>query len=163
MNSVFIPGNVPNSKSHQGSLSVSKPCEVCGHAPKRHGGAFHSKAVTGYLQSIGVKSFSSRRRIVEDYVRRSNLFRIACGDYFQGVQYPFILGMHFVRDSRRKFDFNNASQIIQDLLVAHGMIEDDNMSCMVPVPYQINGHWYTVDKTCPGVFLRVFKDIQMAA
>jgi len=34
---------------------------------------------------------------------------------------------------------------------------------MIPVPYQLCGHWYTINKDSPGVFLRVFKDIQMAA
>ncbi|HBA85986.1 MAG TPA: hypothetical protein DCZ95_18025 [Verrucomicrobia bacterium] len=148
MNHVFIPGNVPSSKNSK--IATSK-------------GVFHSKTVAHYLKDLGVKGYNLRYRTVDEYRQRVNIFRQSCGTLFNGIQYPAIIGFHFVRDSRRQFDFHNACQIIADLLVAHGMIEDDNMACMIPVPYQVSGRWYTVDKACPGVFLRVFKDIQMAA
>lgn len=46
---------------------------------------------------------------------------------------PLMVGMYFYRDSKRKFDFNNVSQILCDMMTANDYIEDDNINEMVPV------------------------------
>ena len=58
-----------------------------------------------------------------------------------------------MRDSKRDFDFNNASQIILDLLTAHKIIEDDSMRFVIPIPYEKEGVWYKIDKNNAGVYL----------
>ena len=46
---------------------------------------------------------------------------------------PIFVGFYFYRDSRRKWDFNNVSQILCDMMTANDYIEDDNINEMVPV------------------------------
>lgn len=46
---------------------------------------------------------------------------------------PLMVGMYFYRDSKRKFDFNNVSQILCDMMTANNYIVDDNINEMIPV------------------------------
>lgn len=92
------------------------------------------------------------------YVRRENLFEQLRTDFekvLEGKDPPFKVGLHFVRSSKRKFDFNNANQIIADLLVAHDIIEDDNMDYYLPYPLEMDGKYYTVDKESAGVYIKI--------
>jgi len=141
---VFIPGNVPSSKNSK---------------IKTANGVFPSKTVKRYLQSLGIQKYSTRNGVT-GYKRRPNLFlRYAHplqADLAEAVK-PVRLGFYFVRDSRRKFDFHNACQIVCDLLTAHGIIEDDNCDVMVPEAIFIDGSCYRVDKNNPGVWLRILE------
>jgi hypothetical protein len=121
-------------------------------------GVFHSKTVRKYLQQIGVKHYSPSKKIVEEYKTRPNLFKQTIGNYFDNVTYPIELGFHFVRNSRRQFDFVNVVQIILDLLVAHNFIVDDNMKYVYPRNFAMNGQQYTIDKHNPGVYLKIMKE-----
>jgi len=141
---IFIKGNVPSSKNSK------KPVTLPG---RNYTTLVHSDAVKKYLQNIGVKSYSAKG--VEFYATKPNLFKKAVGDYFKDVKYPVIVKFFFVRDSKRKFDFHNAVQIIADLLTAHGYIKDDDMSHFIPVPMRIDGEWYRVDKEGAGVWLKI--------
>lgn len=136
----FIPGNVPSLKNSK--IKTSK-------------GIFPSKTVNKYLRTIGIKNYSSKNKIVNQFVGKPNMFRESLKEFpkLELNDYPIILGFHFVRDSKRDFDFNNATQIIQDLLVAHNFIEDDSMRFLIPTYYKIEERYYTVDSKNPGVYL----------
>jgi len=135
---IFIKGNVPSLKNSK--VKTSR-------------GVFMSKTCRHYLQSLGIKNFGKAG--VEDYKTRINIFRASVGNYFDGVQYPCLLGVHFVRDSKRKFDFINGCQIVFDLLVAHGYLIDDDMDHIIPTPMMISDSWYTIKKDNPGVLLKI--------
>ena len=154
---IFIPFNVPSLKNSKTiSMINKKPVLV------------PSKAVKKYLQKIGVKKYrttlSKKQKAagvlkVENYVKRPNLFIQAVGNYFDGCKKPVIVKFFFVRGTKGKFDFSNAVCIIEDLLTAHGFIEDDNMDCFIPIPMRVNGKWYSVDKENPGVYLKIMEII----
>ena len=136
---IFIPFNVPSLKNSMVST------------PK---GSFHSKTVRKYLQKLGVKKYSSKG--FENYKTRPNLFLEATEDLKKAIKEqtpPAAIGFFFIRNSRRKFDIINAMQVVQDLLVAHGVIEDDNADYLIPMPIQIDGEWYKYDKENAGVVL----------
>lgn len=141
MKEVFIAGNVPSSKNSK--VATSR-------------GVFSSKTVSRYLRSLGIQHFSSSRKTVKEYAAtdRPNLFRLAFKSWKKSEE-QVVIGFHFVRKSRHKFDFGNACQIIQDLMVAHDIIEDDNMDYLIPMPYKKNKKWYTYDKENPGVYIKV--------
>ena len=141
---IFIPHNVP-------SLKNSKTATTIGKGSNKRTTLVHSPAVRKYLQKIGVKKYSAGH--VENYATRLNLFQTSVGDYFSDVEYPAIVQFHFVRDTRRKFDFHNAVQIIADLLVAHGCIADDDMDHFLPEPLWMDGKAYSIDKQKPGVWV----------
>ena len=68
---------------------------------------------------------------------------------------PIKIGIHFIRQTKAKFDFHNICQILFDLMVAFDIIEDDNMDCILPFPMQMNGAWYSVDKNNPGAYITI--------
>lgn len=141
---VFIPGNTP-------SLKNSKI--------KTKNGIFHSKTVSNYLKNLGIKEYSASRKILTTAKGKENIF-LGCFnneflDMLERSERPIRLGFYFIRDSRRKFDFNNANQIVLDLLSAANIINDDNIDEVVPFPLRIESKYYHIDKNNPGVLLKI--------
>lgn len=119
---LFLRGNVPSSKNS-----------------KQWTGKFlvHSKTVSKYLKTYEFQYKEKKEEFL-------NLTR--------GIPLPLFLGFHFVRDSRRKYDFHNAVQLVCDLMVKHGWIEDDNTKFIYPVPLAIDGEYQSLAKE-GGVFI----------
>ena len=138
---LFIEGNVPSLKNSK--IKTSR-------------GVFSSKTVQNYLRSLGIQHYSARRKVVVKYARKDNEF-LKCADYFNKylVEKPYEVGFHFIRGSKHRFDFNNASQILADLMTAHDFIEDDDMDNFLPYPMKINGNAYSYDKENPGVLIKI--------
>ena len=140
---IFIPGNVPSSKNSR--INTSK-------------GSFASKTVKSYLNSLGIQSYSSSKKIVKGYVNKPNLIENLREDFLKqtsGKQLPLEIGFHFVRDSRRKFDFHNIVQVVLDLLTASDFIIDDNMDCVIPFALKIESKFYSVNKEQSGVWIKI--------
>ena len=140
---IFIPGNVPSSKNSRINT--------------KHG-SFASKTVKAYLNSLGIQSYSSSKKIVKGYVNKPNLIENLREDFLKqtsGKQLPLEIGFHFVRDSRRKFDFHNIVQVVLDLLTASDFIIDDNMDCVIPFALKRDGKFYSVNKEQSGVWIKI--------
>lgn len=140
---IFIPNNVPSLKNSK--VKTSR-------------GIFASKTVKKYLTLLGIQGYSSSRKEVKEFKRRENEFRKIIPQIEEqliGNTGPVKMGFHFVRNSKRDFDFNNATQILADLLVAHDVIEDDCMRVFLPFPLEIDGNYYSVDKENPGVYIKI--------
>lgn len=75
-----------------------------------------------------------------------------------GLEKPYLIGMHFVRKSKHAFDIINPMQTIQDEAVKYGFIDDDNSSEMIPMPLCIEGEWHTYSKLDSGCYIKVFTD-----
>lgn len=146
---IFVPYNVASSKNSK--IATSK-------------GVFHSKAVKKYLTKLGIQKYSVSKRTVQGYARRPNLFQHCLKDFpklLEGKKKPYLIGLHFVRDSKRKADFHNLAQIVMDLLVAHGFIEDDDMTEVFPIPMDREGlvfpnprNYFSIDRDNPGVYIK---------
>lgn len=142
---IFIPGNVPSLKNSK--IATSK-------------GVFASKTVRKYLQALGVKSYSVRKRAVENYKTRPNLFSEAVEPMLMLLNSaipPHLIGFHFVRGTKHKFDWINAVQIMADLLVVHRVIPEDDMTVFIPYAFpNPEGDYFSYDKKKPGCILAVF-------
>jgi hypothetical protein len=152
---IFIPYNTPSLKNSK--VKTSK-------------GIFSSKTVKKYLGLLGIQTYSSSKKTVKGYVTRDNEFeklRKGFEVLMEDKGFPLLLGFHFVRDTKRKFDFGNATEIIFDLLTAHDIIPDDNISFIIPSIMSKDGvlpsstnmreiEWYSVDKENPGVYLNIY-------
>jgi hypothetical protein len=143
---VFIPFNTPSLKN---SKMYTKR------------GVFPSPSVKKYLQKLGVAKYSCSKGTHVNYKTRPNLFEKAVEPMKEvltkrepviGLS-PHLIGLFFIRNSKRKFDWINAAQIICDLLTAHGVIEDDNMDVLIPQPVKVAVSWYTIDKDRPGCII----------
>ena len=140
---IFIPFNTPSLKNSK--IKTSR-------------GIFPSKTVKDYISNLGIQRYSASRKEVVGYKNRPNLIeelRDKFNKALEGKEPPFEIGFHFVRKTKHKFDFNNANQIIADLLVAHGIIEEDNMDVFIPYAFKMNNEYYTLDKENPGVYLKI--------
>ncbi len=140
---VFIPGNIPSSKNSK--IATAK-------------GVFHSTAVGKFLREIGVQHYSASRKEFKLYKTKPCHFPVdSLRALFKDVQYPCLIGFHFVRNSKRKADFHNLVQIVLDMMTAADIIPDDDMSHIFPVPYLKEGKYFTVDKNIPGVFIKILQ------
>ena len=140
---IFIPGNVPSSKNSRINTK---------------NGSFASKTVKAYLNNLGIQSYSSRKKTVKGYVNKPNLIENLREDFLkqiEGKKLPLEIGFHFVRNSKRKFDFHNIVQVILDILTASDIIMDDNMDCVIPFALKIDNKFYSVNKECPGVWIKI--------
>lgn len=69
---------------------------------------------------------------------------------------PLRIGMHFVRGSRHKYDWVNPVQTIQDEMVTHEWLEDDNIEFIVPVPFKMDKKYSSYNKERPGVYIKIY-------
>lgn len=117
---IWIPGNVPSSKNSK--VWTGKYL-------------VHSATCTRYIEEV--------KWI---YVKEKDKFL----KMIEGKEPPYTVSFKFLRGSRRKFDYINAAQIVQDLMVKFGWIEDDNCKFLIP-------HFdvYEYNKEEPGVFIKV--------
>lgn len=138
---VFIKYNTPSSKNSK--INTSK-------------GSFMSKTVKKYLRAHGIQTFSSSKKTVTGFKTIPMTFPIEeLKEELKSKTWPLMVGMHFVRGSKRKFDYNNATQIVADLLTAFDIIPDDDSDHFYAVPFIMNGTYYNYDKENPGVYIKL--------
>jgi len=117
---IFIPGNVPSSKNS-----------------KRWTGKYliNSKTVMNYIKNTK-----------DIWLENKDCFL----SMIENKEMPYTISFKFIRNSRRKFDYINPAQTVQDLMVKYDYIEDDNCDCMVPCFEQ-----YEYNKEQPGVIIKI--------
>ena len=123
---IFIKGNVPSSKNGKQIFKNQKTGKMF---------ITSSKTVKAYLSNF-------------EY--QYDVFVKEFKEQLKSKAKPYKIGFYFVRDSRRRFDYININQIVQDLMVQHGWIDDDNCEELIPVFLG-----YEIDKNNPGVRIEV--------
>ncbi len=113
---IFIPGNTPSSKN--------------------------SKFWTGKFLISNKTTLRFKDNTEKYFLVNKRKFK----KMFSQIEAPYSVGFFFIRDSKRRFDYVNIVQVIADLMVKYGWIEDDNADFFVPVFLG-----YKVDKEHPGV------------
>jgi len=126
---IFIPYNVPSSKNSRvwtGKFLVkSKACRK------------YEKLSKPYYQEYAEQFY----QVVKDLTEKDKS--------------PVEIGFHFVRGTKHKYDWVNPVQTVQDIMVDHGWLDDDNINIMVPKPFKINGAFSSYDKENPGVYIKI--------
>ena len=122
---IFIAGNTPSSKNSKQFVTLK----------------------TG-------KTLLINSKIVQKYIKKSKAdWLINKNEFFKMLkdkEKPYKVELYFIRDSKRKFDYINAAQIIFDLMQHYGYIEDDDSQNIIPV---FKG--FEVDKMNAGVEIEV--------
>jgi hypothetical protein len=136
---IFIKGNIPSLKN------------------SKIKGKFPSKTVMKWLRLYGIQSYSASRKEVKFFktIPKKYNFEDIASPLKKCTDYPLKLGFHFIRDSKRNWDFGNACQIVQDLLVAFDYIPDDNVNYVLPFPLEIDGKYWSYDKDNSGVIIKI--------
>ena len=120
--SIFIPGNVPSSKN--GRVWTGR-------------NSIASKATRKYWKSSEPYWESLRKQFTSQ---------------LKGKNKPYRIKFTFIRGNRHKFDYINPLQTIQDVMVKHHWIEDDNCDILIPTMGV-----YKYDKNNPGVLITILK------
>lgn len=127
---IFIAGNTPSSKNSKRIITITN---------KKTG-----KKTTRLINS----------EVTEKYIKISKTDWILNKKNFlkmlENKEKPYKIELFFIRDSRRRFDYINAAQIIFDLMQEYGYIEDDDSTNIIPI---FKG--YKVDKIGAGVIITV--------
>ena len=97
---------------------------------------------------------SIRSKAVEEYIRATKAYYVHQAKIFhkmcEGRGFPLRVEFVFIRSTKAKFDYNNIGQLVQDMRVTHGWIDDDDADHIIPVYVP-----YRVDRSNPGVLIRV--------
>lgn len=129
-NSIFIALNTVSSKNSKQIVNSFNP--VSGKRGKR---IISSKLTLNYEERTHILWQMNKEKFLK---------------MIEGKEKPYRVGLFFIRDSKRKFDYINVSQILFDLMQKHEYIEDDSMDHVVPV---FEG--YRVDKPNAGVIIKI--------
>jgi len=127
---IFIPVNVPSSKNSRRNIRTKSG-----------------------------RSLSLQSKLCESYEMCTWAHWIAAKTEFfrqiRDLKPPYIVSFFFIRDTKRVFDYINAAQEVQDLMVKYGWIADDNCDYLIPV---FTGH--SVSKKNAGVEIQVLRGLK---
>ena len=127
---IFISGNTPSSKNSKRIITITN--KKTGKKTKR---LINSEVTEKYIKTSKT-----------DWLINKNEFL----KMLKGKEKPYKIELYFIRDSKRKFDYINAAQIIFDLMQEYGYIEDDDSTNIIPI---FKG--FEVDKARTGVEISV--------
>ncbi|WP_335995034.1 RusA family crossover junction endodeoxyribonuclease [Fusobacterium polymorphum] len=122
---IFIAGNTPSSKNSKQFVTLKNGKKLL----------LNSKIVRKY---IDISEMDWR-------FNKTEFFKM-----LKGKEKPYKIELYFIRDSKRKFDYINAAQIVFDLMQEYGYIEDDDSTNVIPI---FKG--FEVDKVRAGVEIEV--------
>lgn len=126
MKQLFCPGNCPSSKN--------------------------GRRWTGKFFVVSKSTKKWRQETKQWWIDNKQTFI----DQLKGKEKPYKIGFHFVKGTRHLYDWVNPVQTIQDEMVTHGWIDDDNINEMVPVPFKRKGSYTGYSKKKPGVYIKVY-------
>lgn len=138
MKAFFIPGNVPSSKNSRNSVTVEK------------------KDGTKRTMVIASKTVQKYRSQTAPFW---NINRKAFRDSVKDLDKPYYIGFYFIRGTRHGWDKINPEQTVQDEMVKHKWIDDDDVHNLCPCPLFIDGEFWTYNKDYPGVLIVLFDNI----
>jgi len=122
---IFINGNTPSSKNSKQFVTLKSGKTLL----------INSKTVQKYIKESKTDWILNKRKFLK---------------MLENKEKPYKIELYFVRDSRRRFDYINAAQIIFDLMQEYGYIEDDDSTNVIPI---FKG--FEVDKVRTGVKIEV--------
>lgn len=145
---IFIPGNVPSKKNSKQiwwkTASATSKSTIKSYDK-------NGRRVTPFITSSKlVKTYQDEARVHYEKYR----------DYWieitSGLELPLRVFFLFVRSTNQDFDFNNATQIITDMMTETGWHPDDASKYILPMPPLRNPAYYVSPKS-PGVYINLYK------
>jgi hypothetical protein len=112
---------------------------------------FHLKNEVYRPVRLNLNSSKATKRYIKNHTIDYIANKVPFKRLLVGREKPYRICFQFTRGTKRKFDYINAAQIVQDMMVKNGWIDDDD--CVNVRPYFLE---YKVDKTNPGVLVSIF-------
>lgn len=137
---IFIPGIVFSSKNSK-QIFIKKVVKSYWY--------YKGKPVVPFItDSKAVKSYKKRKALV--FSNGAEKFK----EMINGHRAPYFAELIFVMPDLRIWDFNNLSQIVQDMMVKHGWVKGDDVRYLFTAPPMPPKIPYFVDKGKPGVYIK---------
>ena len=127
---IFISGNTPSSKNSKRIIKITNK-----KTGKKTTRLINSEVTEKYIKISKTDWILNKRKFLK---------------MLENKEKPYRIELYFIRDSRRRFDYINAAQIIFDLMQEYGYIEEDDSTNVIPI---FKG--FEVDKVRAGVEIRV--------
>ena len=127
---IFIAGNTPSSKNSKRIIKITNK-----KTGKKTTRLINSEVTEKYIKTSKTDWILNKRKFLK---------------ILENKEKPYKIELYFIRDSRRRFDYINAAQIVFDLMQHYGYIEDDDSTNVIPV---FRG--FEVDKARTGVKIEV--------
>jgi hypothetical protein len=150
---IYISDNVPSSKNSKEIMQMfTGKSKCCNATYEKLAVKMYRCTSCGKSCELGTRTILHNSKNVQEYIdTHSNEYitnRPLFLELIKRMELPIYLGMYFIRQSKHRWDMNNASQIITDLMVKHCLIPDDDTQHLIPV---FLGFHHDKDK--PGVIL----------
>ena len=127
---IFIAGNTPSSKNSKRIITITNK-----KTGKKTTRLINSEVTEKYIKNSKTDWVLNKRNFLKMLV---------------GKEKPYRVELYFIRDTRKRFDYINAAQIVFDLMQEYRYIEDDDSQNIIPV---FRG--FEVDKARAGVEISV--------
>ena len=140
MKSFFIPGNVPSSKNSRRIVTI--------------------KRKDGTKQQLSIASDQTKRyqaNVAYIFRAKKSLFRKTIAAIGPA---PYYIGFFFIRKSKHRFDQINPAQTVQDEMVDHEWIDDDDVTNFCPCPVFIENSFWKHHAKDPGVLIVVYETLE---
>lgn len=149
----FVKGDVPsqkNSKIYNAKRRRAFPSKACSKYIRDSENDYRkiTYKLLGYIEGDGCQKNTYKGGVCIG------------GEVYQKVyqkvlnNLPVYMQLLFARRTKRKFDFDNMTATVLDRLVQHGIIVDDNVDIILPIP---SNPAYILDKENPGVYIKFIR------
>ena len=110
---IFIAGNTPSSKNSKRIIKITNK-----KTGKKTTRLINSEVTEKYIKTSKTDWILNKRKFLK---------------MLENKEKPYKIELYFIRDSRRRFDYINAAQIIFDLMQVYDYIEDDDSTNVIPI------------------------------
>lgn len=150
-NSFFIPGEVKSSKNnHQIFYNI-----VNTHSNWKF---FDNKK----QKLLNIRPYVTQSKATKEYIAQTKSIYEGLSEEFRTrilsmeCKLPLVIQFTFIRATKaERWDFNNMTEVVQDMMVSSGWIEDDSILYLLPIPPIPPVKPYFYDKDNPGVFITI--------
>lgn len=143
-NAIFLKNNVPSSKNSKQIRQMMTKLSVCckKELVKKSDKKWYCTSCNQIAQRL-TRPILANSDLVEKYIIDTTCqfekYKSTFLEIIKDKTPPYNIGMYFIRDSKRVFDYNNASQIICDEMKKKEWIIDDN--CLYVIPEFLGFHY----------------------
>ena len=146
-NTFYIPGEVPTSKNFQRIAFKPDKTNKSSWKYYQHGNWIY------VIPFIVASNFAEKyKKFVGPYYQK---YAFAFRNAAIKKGFPVYVEFTFIRKTNQIWDFNNMTQVVQDMMKEYGWIDEDNTRFLIPTVPERPKPPYYIDKENPGVIIRL--------
>lgn len=152
MQSIYIPGEVYSSKNHKRVMTRPYFLSKGSFIKKQNTWRLNGKRIIPFIGDTEAVMFY-KDQIIPVYIANRKKFL----NIIDGLNFPLFIEICFIVPTKRKWDFNNLTQLVTDMMVMAEWVEDDSVRELFPVPPRQFEPPYFINKEDSGVIITPIK------